>query len=262
MAVILIIEGKDGSSRNLQLGGNPVIIGRSSSCHLKLDDSMISGKHCAFKLSATGKVLVKDMGTTNGTLLNGSRIQDTQIYCEDIITIGGFSISIDESQLSPKEAKSLKRDEPTAQVKFVNLNGSTARKQASKTPPKPSEILKKKQMAEMPKPAPPAPTPSPASDMNIGTSEFDSLSSDETKSANHTHTVKASPEELGPRQEMQIEMEASTGETKMIKIDKPGSLGNTKKKSTQKKKVSKKGSKSAKESKSLSDKLKGLFKKD
>ncbi len=242
MAVILLVTDKDGNTQELQVTGQPIILGRSSSCNLTLDDTMVSGKHCAFKLSQSGKVLLKDLGTTNGTLLNGSRIQDTQIFCEDIVTLGNITIEIDTSKLSPKESKILKRDEKTAQIKFVNLDG------CSGTPPKPSEILKKRKAKEE------ALNNKLTPDKLLKTEE----TIDETGGHSNTvtHTIAAKSQDYNPRNEAQIDMEASTGATKMIKISRP------KKSIGAKNKVARKKRPTIEKKESISDKLKGLFKKD
>jgi ABC-type multidrug transport system ATPase subunit len=52
-----------------------VIIGRGRDCDLALDDSQISRQHATIYKDRDGSVLIKDMGSANGTFVNGRRIQ-------------------------------------------------------------------------------------------------------------------------------------------------------------------------------------------
>jgi pSer/pThr/pTyr-binding forkhead associated (FHA) protein len=56
-----------------QLGVEPVIIGRGSDCQIKLDDDYSSTRHARLFLS-DGQWWVEDLGSTNGTYLNGQRL--------------------------------------------------------------------------------------------------------------------------------------------------------------------------------------------
>ncbi|HZO66698.1 MAG TPA: FHA domain-containing protein [Kribbellaceae bacterium] len=56
-----------------QLGTEPVIIGRGSDCQIKLDDDYSSTRHARLFLS-DGQWWVEDLGSTNGTYLNGQRL--------------------------------------------------------------------------------------------------------------------------------------------------------------------------------------------
>jgi hypothetical protein len=50
-------------------------IGRSSGCSIQiLDDTFISSLHCRIFRDEAGNAIVEDLGSTNGTFLNGDRI--------------------------------------------------------------------------------------------------------------------------------------------------------------------------------------------
>ncbi len=51
----------------------PVLVGRSRECSLRVDSSYISSRHAQFGFE-NGKFWVEDLGSTNGTFKNGSRI--------------------------------------------------------------------------------------------------------------------------------------------------------------------------------------------
>jgi hypothetical protein len=57
----------------LELRNGAVVVGRSSSCHIVLDDGLVSRRHAQFVVS--GKTAaVEDFGSVNGVFLNGDRI--------------------------------------------------------------------------------------------------------------------------------------------------------------------------------------------
>lgn len=57
----------------LELRSGAVVVGRSSSCHVVLDDGLVSRRHAQFLVS--GKTaLIEDFGSVNGVFVNGERI--------------------------------------------------------------------------------------------------------------------------------------------------------------------------------------------
>jgi hypothetical protein len=64
------------------------VIGRSDSCQIVLEDPLISRRHACFVVDAQG-VLVKDLGSMNGVLVNGIKVEGTRVLAAgDRITIG------------------------------------------------------------------------------------------------------------------------------------------------------------------------------
>ena len=64
----------------------PVLVGRRSG-DLILDDPMVSGRHCSFVFE-NGAFVLKDLGSTNGTLVNGKRVKEAVLSAGAEITIG------------------------------------------------------------------------------------------------------------------------------------------------------------------------------
>jgi FHA domain len=59
--------------QTLELRNGSVVVGRSSACHIVLDDGLVSRRHAQFVVN--GKVaIVEDLGSVNGVYLNGERI--------------------------------------------------------------------------------------------------------------------------------------------------------------------------------------------
>jgi pSer/pThr/pTyr-binding forkhead associated (FHA) protein len=58
---------------SLELRTGAVVVGRSSSCHIVLDDGLVSRRHAQFVVTAKTAV-VEDFGSVNGVFVNGERI--------------------------------------------------------------------------------------------------------------------------------------------------------------------------------------------
>jgi len=67
-------------------------IGRRPYNAVVMDDPTVSGEHAVFLL-ADGGVTLEDLGSTNGTRLNGQAVQQRQpLHNGDIVEIGGYQI--------------------------------------------------------------------------------------------------------------------------------------------------------------------------
>lgn len=73
-----VVAGPDAGGVHLLHGGQ-VRVGRSADADIPLDDPDVSRLHCAVTLSADGRVTVADLGSTNGTALDGTRVQDRPV---------------------------------------------------------------------------------------------------------------------------------------------------------------------------------------
>ena len=70
------------------------VIGRSSECDVRLDDANASRRHAELRRIADGYSLV-DLGSTNGTEVNGQRIQETALMNGDVISVGTTKITFE-----------------------------------------------------------------------------------------------------------------------------------------------------------------------
>jgi Protein of unknown function (DUF3662)/FHA domain len=71
-----------------------VVIGRSSECDLQLDDANASRRHAEVRRIGDGYSLV-DLESTNGTEVNGQRIQETALMNGDVISVGTTRITFE-----------------------------------------------------------------------------------------------------------------------------------------------------------------------
>jgi predicted component of type VI protein secretion system len=106
LGVMLPVGGGDP----IPLNKSEVIIGRRPSCDIRLDFENISGKHCMLRM-LNGVWNVKDLGSTNGTTVNGSRIVAEQsIMPDEEIGIAGHVYTIEYDPAGPEAFLSSHKD--------------------------------------------------------------------------------------------------------------------------------------------------------
>jgi anti-anti-sigma factor len=72
----------------------PFLIGRDPTCHLRPASSLVSNRHCVLLLEGT-KVLMRDLDSTNGTMLNGVSIKsEGEVHTGDRVKVGPLEFSI------------------------------------------------------------------------------------------------------------------------------------------------------------------------
>ncbi|GAA1314310.1 MAG: FHA domain-containing protein FhaB/FipA [Brachybacterium tyrofermentans] len=72
-ATAMVVTAGPLRGTSLTLGSTPILIGRAPECTLVLDDDYASNRH-ARVFQREGEWMVEDLGSTNGTLLSGRRI--------------------------------------------------------------------------------------------------------------------------------------------------------------------------------------------
>jgi pSer/pThr/pTyr-binding forkhead associated (FHA) protein len=79
-----------GLDHDVVLRGDRAVAGRLSACDIALTDSNTSREHAAFERNTDdGTWWIRDLGSTNGTILNGTRITSRQqLHDGDLIAIG------------------------------------------------------------------------------------------------------------------------------------------------------------------------------
>lgn len=85
----LIVEDGTGRSYTLRRGSN--IVGRGQSSALRLADTAVSREHLDVYFDGQAAV-VHDLGSTNGTTVNGSPIQTWQLAEGDVIRVGTSTV--------------------------------------------------------------------------------------------------------------------------------------------------------------------------
>jgi hypothetical protein len=95
-----VIEGADGlapaelvlpGGGRVHIESEPVVIGRMPECEVVLSDPNVSRRH-AEVLRINEAFMVRDLGSTNGTKLNGAPIREGYLTTGDNITVGSTTL--------------------------------------------------------------------------------------------------------------------------------------------------------------------------
>ncbi|MBK7862548.1 MAG: sigma 54-dependent Fis family transcriptional regulator [Archangiaceae bacterium] len=108
------VAGGAGAGRFITLESGTVFVGKHQSCDLVVDDASVSRRHLSVELLA-GAVQVRDLGSRNGTVYLGARIQDARV------PIGG---SLKVGRVTLRFAPVVERAAPAPRDGFHGLIGS------------------------------------------------------------------------------------------------------------------------------------------
>lgn len=74
---------------------NEILIGRANECDIKLPQLIVTRHHAAIRRQPNGSYTIRDLGSKNGTYINGTRIaEETQITEHDDILIGTYKFRL------------------------------------------------------------------------------------------------------------------------------------------------------------------------
>lgn len=91
---VLEVREPGAAARRVPVKGAPIRIGRAPECELVLKDSRVSRRHA--RLAARDGVLVlTDLGSTNGTRVNGHRVTEVVLGVGDRVQLGDTSLVVE-----------------------------------------------------------------------------------------------------------------------------------------------------------------------
>ena len=108
-AKLVPIEG----GATIPLDKDMVLIGRNEECEIRLDHKSVSKQHCLL-VKTDGLILVRDLGSTNGTRVNGQRIRRAALLPNDQFSVANFKyrvhFGLPESSPEPDELPPVQRN--------------------------------------------------------------------------------------------------------------------------------------------------------
>jgi len=86
MKVVLVMF-KDGERRDFPVTAEKTIIGRRQDSSLRIQTADVSRQHC--EIFQDGKdIVVRDLGSSNGTYVNGKRVAEAKLLAGDKLSVG------------------------------------------------------------------------------------------------------------------------------------------------------------------------------
>ena len=83
----LVVTREDIMVKELELTQGELLIGRDDDCGLTLNDHSISGHHAKI-ITLFNATYIEDLGSTNGTFVNGKQVREHTLHDGDVVTIG------------------------------------------------------------------------------------------------------------------------------------------------------------------------------
>jgi adenylate cyclase len=94
----LVISDPAGETQIFELSGSTVTMGRADSNELVLNHASVSRHHARITVLPGDTTLLIDLGSLNGTLVNGQQIQEYRLANQDRITIGMYEMKYEATE--------------------------------------------------------------------------------------------------------------------------------------------------------------------
>jgi predicted component of type VI protein secretion system len=91
--VLQVVRGRSATT-TLRLADGVTTLGRHDDCLIRIKSSQVSRRHCEI-LEVGGKLAVRDLGSSNGTFVNGKRVLGQQpLKAGDELTVGAVTLRV------------------------------------------------------------------------------------------------------------------------------------------------------------------------
>jgi pSer/pThr/pTyr-binding forkhead associated (FHA) protein len=145
------------SGQSIPVLAGKLIIGREEDCHLRPPSEFISRHHCVLLLDEY-TLRIRDLGSKNGTYVNGRRIGkgESILSPDDFVSVGDFVVQVDFSPVTAAAPPEVPNGQPAASPPSLNGTGvfdgdtlqtespgvvSTSSAPAAPMPPAPMQVV-------------------------------------------------------------------------------------------------------------------------
>lgn len=91
---LIVVRGKP-EGKVIPLTGSKFKIGRGETCHLRPNSEQVSREHAEFSIAADGVVTVADLGSRNGTLVNGKALTEPCVLKDgNLVQVGPLTFAV------------------------------------------------------------------------------------------------------------------------------------------------------------------------
>jgi predicted component of type VI protein secretion system len=144
---LLVVQGRP-QGKSLLFPPGEFLVGRGAECHLRPDSEWVSRQHCLLRVTGAG-IAVRDLGSRNGTLVNGVRVLGERALAHgDQVQVGPlvFEVQLEEGAKSaagigvivPPAAQDTANVQCLETEEMINLDGETLPTQPP-PPPDPAQ---------------------------------------------------------------------------------------------------------------------------
>jgi len=119
-AQLIVVYGKPRNSvKTLPLGD--CLIGRGDECQVRTNSPLVSRQHCLIHVTRE-RATLRDLGSTNGTLVNGKRLlNERELAQGDLVQIGPVVFEFHDGSVEAAVSTATVRVDPTTKVSATNL---------------------------------------------------------------------------------------------------------------------------------------------
>lgn len=87
----LLLMRKNSSAKQIELAGERTLIGRDASNDVRIDHPRVSRNHVELRVEGSTTWLI-DLGSRNGTVVNGHRVKHWALHHGDVVQIGDCTL--------------------------------------------------------------------------------------------------------------------------------------------------------------------------
>jgi pSer/pThr/pTyr-binding forkhead associated (FHA) protein len=132
------LQPLDNGSPPINLIKDLTLVGRTEGCDVRLDHKSVSKMHCVI-VKTDGLLLLRDLGSTNGTRVNGQRIRRAALLPNDQLTIATYKFRV---LFGPDSQPDMQPEESTQHIEASDLaqllpKGDALKDSAPEIPPHP-----------------------------------------------------------------------------------------------------------------------------
>lgn len=109
--MMLIVAQGDPAGACVEIGVEPCVVGRDNVCDLRPSDLTVSRRHCEVWRDGD-KMFVRDLSSTNGTLVNNGSVAFGELREGDKLRLGGTTLLVMSAEGAAKLLVRLSRVTP------------------------------------------------------------------------------------------------------------------------------------------------------
>lgn len=121
---VLIGMSADVKGQTHEIDEAGLSIGRTDDNNVKIDNPSVSGKHCVLSLDGDN-VILKDLGSTNGTRVNSKETTEITLKPKDLIQVGSVEFLFNSEDIPLSEAEAIYN-----KTEIVEASGPAVRPQS------------------------------------------------------------------------------------------------------------------------------------